>query len=426
MANRREANKSFQKTKRRKLNIVKIVGALLIVTFIVSASINITNKLVKNSTNTFVVRTGNVSKDETVISYIVRKETIIPNEDNNNGMEKIITEGEKVAKGESVYRYYSKSEDENNAKIADLDKQIDEAIKNSTEGLLPSDVRLLNEQIETEVAKINKINSEQNLQESKKRINEYLQKKAKITGDASPSGSHLRELINERKKYQDELVSNSKYITAPESGLLSYRIDGYEEKLNTNDFSVYTKDFLNSLDLKTGQIVPSSDNTGKIVNNFECYLICIINSEEAKNAKLGDEVKIALPSGDEVEADVHYITDEKSDRVITFKIKNGIDELLSYRKLNLDVIWWSAKGYKIPNSAIIQQNNLNYVIRSRNGYLTKVLVKIKKQTDDYSIVTNYSSSEIEELNVDTNAKTSILLYDNILQRPTQQDIDSTK
>ena len=100
----------------------------------------------------------------------------------------------------------------------------------------------------------------------------------------------------------------------------------------------------------------------------------------------------------------------------------GINELLLYRKINFDIIWWDSTGYKIANSAIITENNLNYVIRTKSGYLEKVLVKVTQKGEDYSIVTNYSTSEIKHLEIDSKAKTSIMLYDELILEPNQEQI----
>ena len=55
----------------------------------------------------------------------------------------------------------------------------------------------------------------------------------------------------------------------------------------------------------------------------------------------------------------------------------------------------------------------------------KVLVKIKKQTDTYSIVKNYSASELKELNYDKKALTSLMLNDEILLNPTEDEIKNS-
>ena len=97
-----------------------------------------------------------------------------------------------------------------------------------------------------------------------------------------------------------------------------------------------------------------------------------------------------------------------------------------YRKIIFNIIWWDSSGFKVPNSAIITENNLNYVIRTKAGYLEKVLIKLVKQEDDYSIVTNYSTSEIDELEISENIKNGIMLYDELIVEPTEEQIQETK
>lgn len=383
--------------------------------------------LIKNPTSSFAVRQGTISKEENDIGYIIRDETIVVGKNYKNGMQKIVDEGQKAAKGENIFRYYSTGEDKLKNQIAELDKQIEELMQENTEEQPSADIKLLNKNIENQLSTVNSLNNIQKIIKSKNSLDENLKKKAVIAGELSPSGSKLKNLVNERTKYEKELSKNAEYITAPESGIVSYKVDGFEEKLTTSDFSKYNIDFLNDLNIKTGQIITSSSEKGKIVNNYDCYIACNSKTEEAKNAKVGDNVTIVLPSSKEVSAKISYIINE-NDKTFTlfFNIHEGIDELLTYRKASFDIIWWNATGFKIPNSAIITENGLNYVIRTKSGYLERVLIKIKKQTDEYSIVSNYSSSEIKELDYNEKAKTSIVLHDEILLKPTENQINSTK
>ena len=79
----------------------------------------------------------------------------------------------------------------------------------------------------------------------------------------------FKNLINERSTYEKELNNGAEYVTAPKSGVLSYRIDGLENVLTTDDFSKINKKFLNNLNLKTSQIIGTSDEKGKIIDNFK-------------------------------------------------------------------------------------------------------------------------------------------------------------
>lgn len=413
----------------KKLNKAKVLLGSVVVVVIIAYLLNSIINLIKNPTDTFIVREGKISKEEAAIGYIIREETVVKGENYKNGMEQIIDEGSRVAKGESIFRYYSSGENSLKEKIKALDIKIQETIENNNSNeLVLADTRLLDSQIDQALSDINTLNNIQKIQETKKKLNTYISKKARIAGENSPSGSYLRKLIDERSKYENELNNGSEYVKAPVSGMASYRVDGLEETLTTNDFSKYNKEFLNNLNLKTGQIISTSSETGKIINNFKCYIACTSKSEEAKKAEVGDKIKITLPSTKNVDAKIEYIIKENGDEVtLVLSFGEGIDELLMYRKISFDIIWWDQSGYKVANTAIIEDNGLNYVIRTKAGYLERVLVKVKKRGEDYSIVSNYSTSEIKELeNVNKNARTSIILYDELILNPKEGQINETK
>lgn len=425
----KETTEKQTKKASKKLNKAKVLLGSVVVVVILAYLLNSIINLIKNPTDTFIVREGKISKEEAAIGYIIREETVVKGENYKNGMEQIIDEGSRVAKGESIFRYYSSGENSLKEKIKALDIKIQETIENNNSNeLVLADTRLLDSQIDQALSDINTLNNIQKIQETKKKLNTYISKKARIAGENSPSGSYLRKLIDERSKYENELNNGSEYVTAPVSGMVSYRVDGLEETLTTNDFSKYNKEFLNNLNLKTGQIISTNSETGKIINNFKCYIACTSKSEEAKKAEVGDKIKITLPSTKNVDAKIEYIIKENDDEVtLVLSFSEGIDELLMYRKISFDIIWWDQSGYKVANTAIIEDNGLNYVIRTKAGYLERVLVKVKKRGEDYSIVSNYSTSEIKELeNVNKNARTSIILYDELILNPKEGQINETK
>mgnify|MGYP004458285901 FL=1 len=379
-------------------------------------------KLIKNPTDTFLVEQGQIYQEEIANGYIIRDEVVVKGENYKNGMSQIKTEGERVAKGEAIFRYYSNGEDNLIKKIEELDKKIDEAMDNENNKIVSSDTKVIENQI---LEKIESAYNESNLQkikEYKKDINTYITKKAKITGELSPSGSYLKKLIDQRSNYEKKLNSGAEYIKAPTSGVVSYRVDGYEELLTTKDFGNFTKDFLENLNLKTGQIIAATDESGKIIDNYKCYIATVLTSEYAKKAQVGDSVKIRLPSGNEVSASIEYINAEDNGQyVIIFKITKCVEELINYRKISLNIIWWSYSGKKIPNSAINYEkkgdNEIAYVIRTRAEYQDKILVKKLKSNEKYTIVADYTSEELEKLGYtseEIKSRKTISLYDEIL------------
>lgn len=406
----------------KKIRKGRVFAVVLILALVFIYAVYLVAKLVQNPTNTFMVTNGKISQEESDIGYIIREETVVKGQNYKNGMVKIKNEGEKVAKGDSVFRYYSSGEEELKNKIAELDVEIQSLMQNEKSSF-PSDVKLLESQIEKELDSIYGVNNAQKIQEYKKNINSYITKKAKIS---SPSNSRLKELLRQREEYENRLTSDSENVNAPESGIVSYRVDGLESVLTTEDFTKFNKSFLQDLKLKTGQTVASSEEVGKIINNYQCYIVFNSNTNEAKNSKVGDTIKIRVQNSDTLKASVENIIDEDDEsKTITVKIANDVEKLIAYRKISFDIIWWDAEGFRIPNEAIKEENGLSYVVRNRNGYYNKMLVKILKQNDEYCIVRQYKTEELEELGFTSSqiySMRNIALYDEIVLNPTDEQM----
>jgi len=356
--------KSEKKNKLVKYNSKKIILYIIILAVVIYVLYTI-YLLIIQPTNIFTIEEGKLYQEETNIGYVIRDEKVVKGQNYKNGMEQIISEGERASTNENIFRYYSTNETSLKQKIAELDTKIQDVMKSDT-GLYTSDMKLLENQIDEKIENISKITDVAKLTEYKKQIENLVTKKAKTAGESSPKGSYLRQLIEERKKYESELNSGAEYVKAPMSGIVSYRVDGLEEILTPNNFGALSKEYLEGLDLKTGKIVATNEECGKVIDNFTCYIATITSSEEAKQAKVGDKVKVRLSNNTQVGAEItNIINEEDEDIIIILKLKNQIEELINYRKITFDLIWWDASGLKVPNQAIVKINDLDYVVRNR-------------------------------------------------------------
>ena len=423
---KKQEKKFNEKPKQEKNTIVKNISKKrnilisIISLFIILYLLYTIYLLIKQPTNVFTIEEGKLYKEETDIGYVIRNEKVVKGENYKNGMEQIKAEGERAAVNENIFRYYSSNEENLKVKISELDNKIQEILTND-KSLLTSDMKMLENQIDSKLEDISKVKDVSKLVEYKKEIDNLVTKKAKIAGDSSPQGSYLRDLIEERKKYESQLNSGAEYVKAPISGLVSYRVDGLEEILTPENFGMINEEYLEKLDLKTGKIVATNEECGKVIDNFKCYIVTITDSEEAKNAKVGDSVKVRLSNNVEVNAEITNISNENEEkRILILKLEKQVEELINYRKITFNLIWWDATGLKVPNQSIIKIDNLDYVVRSRAGYLSKILVKVKKQAEKYSIVETYSNEELKELGFtekEINNYKKISIYDEIIVNP---------
>ena len=380
-----------------KSNFIKILITLIFMIFFIVLITNGT-KILKKPTDIYIVANGSLSYEEATEGYIIRDETVLQGENYKNGMVQILSDKERASKSEAFFRYYSNSEENILNQIAELDEEINEVIEDNNLSLMSySDISSLDAQIEDTIDLMYNVNYLQKNQENKNKIEAYISKKAQITGVASPSDSYVRILTDKRMALENELEAGAEIVVAPKSGLASYRVDGLEEILKMDNFDYLSKELLDSFELKVGATIPLSTEKGMIVDNFEAYIAVVMNTERSMSAKIGDKVYLRLSNSDEIEAEISYIKDEEKDRVIVFKITDKIDELLEYRKISIDVIWWKYSGLKVSNSALIEDDDKIYVEKNRANYTEKILVKVLRQNDTYSIVENYDEEELKQL-----------------------------
>lgn len=406
----------FEDLKNKKLekkHIVYLIFAIIMIYIFYSIFL-----LVRKPNDTVTINSGVLTLEESATGYIIRDEKVLKGNNYKNGLTAIVSEGERAAKGQTVFRYSSNQEEEIKSKIEQINLKIQDALSKQPT-IFSTDIKNLDKQIDEKIQNLRDSTDMHTITEYKKEIEEIVGKKAKIAGNLSQSGAYIQELTKQKEEYEQQLTADSEYITAPVSGVVSYRVDGLEDTLSTEDLSNLTEEKLENLGLKTGKIISTSQDAGKIINNFDCSLATVLSSEAAKNIEVGNKVTITLSSGNEINSEVKYVAKQDDDKVlIVFDLKTLTDELTQYRKISFNITWWSYSGLKVPNSAILEdEQGLKYVIRKKAGLEQKIIVKVLKKNDKYSVVGTYNNSELEALGIDAKGYIKISQYDNILLYP---------
>ena len=249
--------------------LIAIFSALIIITYMIWAIF----LLVSRSSETYIVRQGTLTQEDEAVGYIIRDEKVEKGEDYENGIYEIATENQRVAVGDSIFRYYSDSEKEITEQVEEINKQIQEILEQENE-VTSADIKAIESQIEEKIEHINTINNYQEIVEDKKNIDELISKKINFIGDVTEN-KDIKKLVKDRKALEEKLKSGSKYQKAQMSGIVSYRVDGLEETLTPEKFNDINEKLLNSLDIKTGEIISTSDECGKVIDNFKCYVVDI-------------------------------------------------------------------------------------------------------------------------------------------------------
>lgn len=407
----------INKKKKRNVTNRKNIVLLFIIAIVLILFGSRVWELILQPTNVVVIEKGVIEKNDTVVGYVIRNEKMLQGDKYKNGIVQIKSEGDKVAKGEPVFRYYNNNEADILKKIEELDIEYKKAL-DGRDTIFSSDIKILDKQITEIIEKISNTNDLSEISEYKKQLDSFVNKKAKIVGELSPSGSYIKKILNEKKRYEKELESESEYVTAKKSGIVSYKIDGYEEYLDIDKLSKITEEKLENIDIKTGQLIATNSECGKVVENFKCYIATVIKSDEADNAKKGQQVKLRLSNTQEINGVITQINNGKKDnKIVIIEIDSSVEYLMNYRKIFIDVIWWKDSGLKIPKDAITKEGNINYIIRNRAGYTDKIPVKILRDNGKFLLVENYTTEELKEIGYtgqEIKLMPSVSLYDEIV------------
>ena len=429
-----------QKT-RASQNLIFVLISLFIILFIYFI-VSIV-QLFQKPASTVMIKKGELINYEEVVGYVIRNEEIVDTSDYDGMIKSEVKDATRVAKGSPIITYVSKSEEQIMDKIAKLDEKIDKAVE-SQQTIFTSDVKNLEAEIEnyiyTNVRGNISVNS---IKEYKKYINEKIEKKAKIVGELSPAGSELKNLISQRAEYEKELNDSERTLLSPSAGLVSYRVDNLENVLTYNSISSLTTTALKNLKTTLNGEIPVNQKKVKIVNNFECYVAVSMNSQEANDVKLNSTVYLRFKNTEDklIPATIEYISKESGNVLIVFKIQSNVEELTKYRKIGLDVVWWSSIGLKVNKEAItyskinIAENTSGDAEANESGdiastkqielatitikkayYLETAYVKILKEARDFVIIDNYSDSELRNLGLSESeiaGRATIKMYDEV-------------
>lgn len=401
----------------KKYNGVVLLIASIIIFFIIFNYIPKIIKLFSQPAQNFTVSVGKIVDEEYTKALIVRNENILTNGEKR--IEKDKQEGQKVRKGEKIGRYYADNENKMLEEIANIDKEIEKVLAENNQKIESPESTILDKKIEALISEINGINKQEKITKITKEVNEEILKKAKTSGELSKEGNKLKKLIDQKTKLENNLNSNTNIITATDAGNVSYKIDGYEGKLKTDNFDYLTKDVISEVDIKSGNIVSTVENNVKIVDGFKTYLVCVLENKNTKDRKVGDTVGIRIGSHEEIDGEIVYMKKiSEEENILVFKVDRLYDVLSQYRKVNISIVWWSQEGLKINNNALVKaQNGLYFAKKDKGGYSEIIPVKVIRKTDEYSLIESYTKADYEKAGIKMDYAPSVVEYDEISIAP---------
>lgn len=270
-----------------------------------------------------------------------------------------VSEGERISKdGKIGVLFYGDVSEDSVKELVVVDSKIKSArAEESSYASLDQDETTVENSIyaqENAIIDVSRNNDIESIVKYKKNINSLRQ------NNGLSADKELESLNTQRTAILGNIGVAEEEITAQISGVFTTYVDGYEGQLVPSDIKNYDVRYFESLSQspKVTKIENKVDAGGavcKIVNNHMWYVMMNVPSEVMQDREKGDDVKLRFNNMADavVGGSIYNISDEQDGRVIvTVKCPTYLENAFSYRLVDVDLIFESYTGYKIPIQAI--------------------------------------------------------------------------
>lgn len=381
-----DKNSEKKKTKKSALKIYILASIFVVVLVVVMYGLY-------NSEEKYLVNEGTIEYSTSCEGYVIKTETTI-DIDGSKVLIPTKADGSRVSKNNIIATYKGSEYEDYQTKLKDIDTKILEAMKD-IKVEYSIDISNLETQVVGIVAEAQGTTSMVEMQEYKTNIGNLLSKRASIVGNLSPEDAYVKELIKQREDIESKLKTSSSNIKASVGGIVSYSVDGLEEKLTKDTVQTLTyddiKEYVNGKKTSTNKI--------RITSNYEAYILIKVDNSYREAIKEGKiyELKIAKEELSILNGTVVSIKDTEQGCEVLFRITNGIENIVDSRECELEVVWTKYEGLVVPIKAIHQgEDGREYVKIITRGEYVDIPVKVEQKNKTYAIVSNYDKENVND------------------------------
>ncbi|NMP38189.1 MAG: hypothetical protein GX051_08770 [Clostridiales bacterium] len=325
--------------------------------------------------------------------FVIRDEQYIV-KDVSGTLVPLVEDGKRVANGDTVAVVFS---DEASASSYTRIRELEDEIKHYTElsgqaNLQTMDISTLNTLIRTRWINVLDVMDSGELSQLKSASNEFrdgLTNYQIATGEVLELSDRLSALNTELNQLKS-VSANYGSVTAGTSGYYISKVDGYENTVPYSSAENLDIDTITPL-IGAQPAAVASNIMGKLVGNFNWYIVCNVESKRISELKLGQTITVDFPvsgvSGLPVKVcKIGNNTDGVCSLILSCNMMN--EKLALLRNEKARIIVNEYKGYKIPSESIrmSDSNKGVYVMMGNVAKFKKI--NIIYSADEYCIVYN--------------------------------------
>lgn len=412
MADKRRRRK--RNTRKKRVRLSGVLRLIVVICIVVFSLIKLIEWNLSDEKITYSLEYGEISVEDHYKALIIRKELILTS--NSSGeLTQVANEGEKIKKNQRILDI--KSTDvlsvQSSVPLTTEVEASDIDIYSLTKEQVDVEIQMLKEEI---ASKINAKNYE-GLKELSEDLKLKIERRRLIDEkDSLEVSSYSEDSIGSDNLEMGETES----LYAPESGILTYFVDGFEDEL-TYERVVYLEydqiELLASqIELVSSQLVKTGDIICKIVDDSSWYMIIVVEKGTQNQFDINKELEVQI--GDRVISGyIEEIFPTSGKVALAIKFEEIVENFYKERFLNVKITQESFKGLKINTSSLMKlEDQFGVLVVDKYNKVIFKPVKILKHDGTSAIIKEdayYEFVEDENTRIET-----VSIYDRII-------IDST-
>ena len=339
------------------------------------------------------------------VGILVRQETVLPAQ---TGIVDVTrSEGEKVGVGQSVAQVYRDSQAQTNQ--ADLEALADQIqlLEYSSDGGGVDSAAKLDENILQAVTALHAasgVGDYNQLEDQARTLKSTVLKRGYVYGKglgAEELSQKLNDLKSQYAALKQQTSSSTSSVRAPQSGVFSTLVDGYETAVTPQTVFQLTPASLSAL--LAGQGKEAGGGMGKLITSTRWYFAAALPVSVAERLKEGSTATLRF-SGDfdqDIDMRVDQVGQAEGDKsVVVFSTDRYLSQSTLLRQQTAELIFNSWSGLRIPKQALRMekstytdketgqevQNNRLGVYALLGGRAEFKTVEVVTEGDDYYVV----------------------------------------
>lgn len=338
-------------------------------------------------------------------ALVIRNET--PISVNGEGYFQNVVENEtKVWSGETVGWFCKGEPDVEVVKQLNvINQKIREAsLSESTDKALTNDIFSIDNKILSYTKQISALaaaGDQDAINEIRNNIDLLIERKNNIVNNESGSKESVLENLNRQKaELESKLGSSRQTLTALQSGVFVAQADGLEKTLSFDSVDTLTPstvtEYLSREEYRADEeIYPYP--VCKITDNTEWLLATVCSEQVVAKVSEGKKVTVSFPDeGDKTLAcTVYKISEPEDGKVIVYILgTNEIYNILSARRIKINIVFDSYEGLRIPSEAVKTVEGKDVVMIEKGGKAVETEVEVLFKDEDFAIIAEGGELEL--------------------------------